>query len=189
MGILNILVYIVISFFFGGSLIGLALNPINLVPLAKYVQTQMLSDVSCRAIIFLCGALIILFCVYYIQKIIYHRERSVIYESEYGKVSITLFAIEDMIKNMLESKKELSHVRARVLPKKKTIEVVIRGNLLSEVNLPEFTKDVQERAKDKVQSLLGEERQILVRIEIKKVIFEGRKNIKETEPEVPFRYY
>ena len=41
MGFLNILVYVVVSFFFGGSLIGLALNPINLVPLAKYAQAQM----------------------------------------------------------------------------------------------------------------------------------------------------
>jgi uncharacterized alkaline shock family protein YloU len=189
MGFLNILVYVVICFFFGGSLIGLALNPINLVPLAKYVQVQILSDTFSRAILFLCGALIILFCVQHIQRIIYRRERSVIYESEYGKVSIMLFAIEDMLKNMLESTKELTHVRVRVSPKKKNIDVNIRGNLRSEVNLPEFTKDIQEKTKEKVQNLLGEEREIKIRIEIKKMIFEGRKNIKELEPETPFRYY
>jgi hypothetical protein len=189
MGFLNILVYIAISFFIGGSLIGLAVNPINLVPLAKYLQTQILSDLLSRSIVFLSGVLLILFCMRYLQRVIYRRERSVVYESEYGKVSVTLLAVEDMIRSILENTKELTRPRVRVYPRKRNIEVIIRGNLLPEVNFVEFTRLVQERVKDKVQALLGTEKEIRVRIEIKKVVFEGKKNIKETEPEVPFRYY
>ncbi|MDP2922754.1 MAG: alkaline shock response membrane anchor protein AmaP [Candidatus Omnitrophota bacterium] len=189
MGFLTILVYVLISFFLGGTLIGLSLNTIDLVIVFKYLQQQVLSDLFSRAILFICGALIILFCVRYIQKILYRRERSVVYESTYGRVSITLFAIEDMIRNMLESKKELTHVRVKVVPGKKAVEVIVRGNLKSEINLPEFTKEVQEGTKDKVQNLLGEEKEIKVKIEIKKMVFDGKKNIKEVEPEVPFRYY
>jgi uncharacterized alkaline shock family protein YloU len=125
----------------------------------------------------------------YLQRVIYRRERSVVYESEYGKVSVTLLAVEDMIRSILENTKELTRPRVRVYPRKRNIEVIIRGNLLPEVNFVEFTRLVQERVKDKVQALLGTEKEIRVRIEIKKVVFEGKKNIKETEPEVPFRYY
>jgi hypothetical protein len=189
MSFLTILVYVLISFFLGGILIGLALDAIDLVIVVKYLQQQVLSDFFSRAILFICGIIIILFCVRYIQRIVYRRERSIIYDSGYGKVSITLFAVEDMIKNMLENKRELTHLRIKVIPAKKMIEVIIRGNLKSEINLPEFTKEMQESVKDKTQSILGEEKEIKVKIEIKKMVFEGKKNIKEVEPEVPFRYY
>lgn len=190
MSFLALLVYIFVSFFLGFVLMGLSLNAIDLTYVIFYLKKEVLSDAFLRSALFLCGLLIILFCVRYVQRIIYRRERSVVFESEHGKVSITLFAIEDMLKNMLEVEKGFSHVRPRIVTGKKEITAIIRGNLNSEANIPSFTKDVQEKVREKLLNLLGEEKEIKVKIEIRKMVFKGKKKIIETEePEIPYRYY
>ncbi|MDD4956003.1 MAG: alkaline shock response membrane anchor protein AmaP [Candidatus Omnitrophica bacterium] len=190
MGFLAILVYIFISFFLGFVLIGSAANFLDLSNIVFFVERELFSNIFFRFAFGLSGLLIILFCVRYIQHIIYRRERSIVSESEYGKVSITLFAIEDMLKNMLETEKGFSHTRPRVCAGKRGVTVVIRGNVNSEVNFLSFTKEVQERVREKLLNLLGEGKDIKVKIEIKKMLFKGGKKIVEVEePEIPYRYY
>ncbi|MCK9614553.1 MAG: alkaline shock response membrane anchor protein AmaP [Candidatus Omnitrophica bacterium] len=190
MGFIAVLVYIFISFFLGFVLIGSAANWIELTDIVFYIEKELLSNIFLRFAFGLGGALIILFCIRYIQHVIYRRERAIISESNYGKVSITLFAIEDMLKNMLETEKGFSHVRPKVCARKRGINVIIKGNLNSEVNFASFTKEVQEKVREKLLNLLGEEKDIKVKIEIKKMIFKGKKKIVEAEePEVPYRYY
>ena len=190
MGFIAILVYVFISFFLGFILIGSAANLIDLTDIVFYVEKEMLSDIYLRVAFGLGGALIILFCIRYVQHIIYRRERAIVSESEYGKVSITLFAIEDMLKNMLETEKGFSHVRPKVCAGKRGVSVIIKGNVRSEVNFLSFTKEVQEKVREKLLNLLGEDKDIKVKIEIKKMIFKGAKKIVEAEePEIPYRYY
>jgi hypothetical protein len=190
MGFIAILVYVFISFFLGFVLIGSAANLIELTDIVFYVEKELLSSIYLRVAFGLGGVLVILFCIRYIQHIIYRRERAIVSESEYGKVSITLFAIEDMLKNMLETEKGFSHVRPKVCAGKRGASVIIRGNVNSEVNFLSFTKEVQEKVREKLLNLLGEDKDIKVKIEIKKMIFKGKKKIVEAEePEIPYRYY
>lgn len=189
MGFLTVLVYVGISFLVGLSFIGLSLDAIDLAFVMRYIEKQILPDSFARSAFFITGAIIILFCLRYVQRVVYRRERSIISESSSGKVSITLSAIEDMIRNTLETEKGFLHTRVKVIPTKRGAEVIIRGNLNTEVNLLLFTQDVQEKTKEKLQNILGEEKEIKVRIEIKKMVFRGQKKIVEEEPEVPYRYY
>jgi len=190
MGFLSLVVYVFVSFFMGFVLIGAAANLIDLVGLSFFIKKEILSDVFFRLAFGLSGALIILFCMNYIQRIIYRRERAIISESNYGKISITLFAIEDMLKNMLETEKGFSHVRPKVCAGKRGVNVIIKGNLNSEVNFASFAKEVQEKVREKLLNILGEEKDIKVKIEVKKMVFKGKKKIVEAEePEVPYRYY
>lgn len=190
MSFLAVLIYIFVSFFMGFVLIGLSLSLVDFTYVIIYFQKEVLNDMFLRVAVFLCGLLIILFCIRYVQRIIYRRERSVISELPHGKVSITLFAIEDMIRNMLEAEKVFFHVRPRVKAGKKEVDVIVRGNLSAEVNLPSFTKEAQEKVREKLLNLLGEDKEIKVKIEIRKMIFRGKKKIVEAEePEVPYRYY
>jgi hypothetical protein len=81
-------------------------------------------------------------------------------------------------------------VRPKVVVGKRGIDVIIRANLNSEVNLASFANDVQQKAKEKMQNLLGEEKEIKVKLEIRKMVFKGKKKIvEEEEPEIPYRYY
>ncbi|MFA6280950.1 MAG: alkaline shock response membrane anchor protein AmaP [Candidatus Omnitrophota bacterium] len=194
MSFLAMIAYVAVSFFLGLVFIGLSLNLIDINYAVYYLTQEILPDRFLRYALFLTGVLLILLCLRFLQRTIFRRERSVVTESSYGKVSITLFAIEDMLKNMLETQNGLSHVRPRIICKKHGIEVIIRGNLSVDANLPVFTKEIQEKTREKLQNLLGEEKEIKIKIEIRKMVFKGKKKIVEstediTEPEIPYRYY
>lgn len=194
MSFLTIIAYVALSFFIGSVFIGLPLNLIDVNYVLLYLKQEIMPDPFLRSAMFLLGLLIILLCLRYLQRTIFRRERSVVTESSYGKVSITFFAIEDMLKNMLETQNGLSHVRPRIICRKHGVEVIIRGNLNADANLPIFTKEVQEKTREKLQNLLGEDKEIKIKIEIRKMVFKGKKKIIESteeisEPEIPYRYY
>lgn len=190
MGFLTGIIYILVSFFVGLTFIGLALNLIALHLAVKYIDEYILADGSFRLIVGILGGLIILFVLRYLQSLFRNakQDRSITFESDEGTVDITLFAIEDMIRRLLEGRTEIRHVRPKIISKKKQMEVFIRGDLAEQVNILEFTKEIQAIIKEKLEAVLGEEKDIKVRIKIRKMIFAGGKKDEE-EPEIPFRKY
>ena len=192
MGFITVLLYIILSLAVGTLLVGISINLFSLSSLDIYLNTQVLANAQTRLTVALLGLVIILFSLRYIQTIFTksRKKKSITFESPQGVVSITLLAIEDMLKKMLEEKTEVSHVRPKVILKKKNIEVLIRGVLLSEVNLVEFTSEIQEKIKEKMNTLLGEDKQVRVNLEIRKVAL-TKQDIKEEalDPEIPFRNY
>ena len=66
---------------------------------------------------------------------------------------------------------------------------MVRGSLKEEVNLIEFTSMVQEMIKKKLNYLLGEDEELKINLEIRKLAFSGSKEIVEDEPKAPFRDY
>lgn len=192
MSFLTVLIYVILSLSIGLVLVGVSLDLIAITTISNYLEKEIFSDFSSRIIFFLIGTILILFCLQYIQTLLRRcrRNKSITFESPEGKVSITLSAIEDMLRKLLEERKEVSHVRPKVFLRKNLIEVVIRGVLTSEVNLVEFTKEIQESVKEKMHILLGEDKQVKVNLEIRKVIVGGKTALAdEKEPEIPFRNY
>lgn len=192
MGFLTVSAYVLLSLLVGIILIGVSWDPTVLNILTGYLEGQFYSDYWLRVISGLCGVLLILMCFSYIQRILQRsrKDKSLTFESEQGKVSVTLFAIEDMLRKILEVRPEVSHVRVKVLLRKKYIEVLARGILATEVNLVEFTKEIQESVKNKVHTLLGEDKEVKVNLEIRKVAIGAKKgSLEESEPEIPFRNY
>ena len=190
MGFLIVLIYITLSLTVGLFLIGLSLEMITIDVIANYLA-QIPADFSLKLITILTGTLLVLFCLRYIQTIFQRQQRnkSITFESDEGKVSVTLVAIEEMLKKMLEKKSEVSHIKPKVLLKKKHIEVAARGVLTTEVNLVEFTKEIQEQVKEKLHTLLGEDKQVQVNLEIRKITIGKKELTEEKEPEIPFRNY
>jgi hypothetical protein len=192
MGFLTILIYITLSLLLGFVFIGLSLNIIDVGAAASYLETYVVSDITAKAILGIAGFLMVLICLRYVQSIFRRSlsEKSITFESPEGTVDITLFAIEDMLRRMIEDKKELSHVKPRIMSKKRKMEVIIRGDLASEVNILEFTRGIQVQIKEKLENILGEDKEIKVRMKIRKMVFGGKKKAGEQEtPEVPFRNY
>lgn len=190
MGFLTALIYVIMSLVVGSSLVGVSLEILSINTLTEYIK-NIPSDFSLRLTLILVGLLLILMCLRYLQTIFRRsrKNKSITFESTEGKVSITLFAIEDMLKKMLEEKTEISHIRPKVHLRKKFIEVTMRGILTAEVNLVKFTREIQEKVREKMSSILGEEKEIRVNLEIRKVSLGGKKGEEEIEPEIPFRNY
>lgn len=190
MGFFTVLVYVIVSFFTGILFMGLSLDFIDVNLAFIYISNEVLSDTYSRLILGILGLLIILFCLRYLQSLFLklRRYKSITFESTEGEVDITLFAIEDMLRRLLENNKEISHVRPKIFSKKKSLKVVIRGDLASEMNIVEFTKEVQDKIKEKLKTLLGEDKEIKVKLVIRRMVFGGKKKLEE-EPEIPFRKY
>ncbi len=192
MGFLTVLIYLLLSFAVGGFFIGLSLDKISIYQLTGYVHTNILSDPFARVILGLSGLVVVLFSLRYIEAYFRRsqRDKSIIFEYPEGKVSITLFALEDMLKRMLEEHTEVTRIRPKVLLKKQAIIVNTKGVLTAEVNLVDFTKEIQEKIKEKMSTLLGEDKEVKVNLIIRKVSLGGKKSAaEEPEPEVPFRNY
>ena len=186
MMVLTVLTYVFLSFFLGTFLIGLCTKVIDLGLVATYFGLNILPDFYAKSIVFLCGLLIILVCLRYIQSLVITKEKSI--KCPQGKVSLTFTAIEDMIKKILEDKKEISRVRPKITVRKKGIEISIRSDLNAEVNLIDLANEIQETIENKLHRLFGEKEEIRVKIKIRKISFGGSK-IEEDEPEIPFRSY
>jgi len=196
MGFLTGPLYIVLSFAVGTLLIAFSMQLIDVVAVSHYlygITSTNFAPGSPRIAMLLGGITIILFALRYIQMGLRRsrRDRSIRFESSQGTVSITLYAIEDMLKKMLEDRAEVSHVRPKVSLRKKGIDILIRGVLNAEVNLVEFTQTIQEKIKEKMDTFLGEDKDVRVNLEIRKVSVGQKKNNEgvDEEPEVPFRRY
>lgn len=191
---ITVLLYMVVSISLGLFLIGILLNAVDVVVILNYpepwdaLQTAILPPVF-RLSFGILGVVIILAVVRHLQAIISRRQKSIIFESPQGMVSITLYAIEDMLKKTLEEKKEVSQLKLKVYSSKRSIEVFIRGNLTAEVNLLDFKKEIQAEVKDKLKNILGEEKETKVNIEINKIVFGAGKGVLQKDSEVPFRNY
>jgi hypothetical protein len=192
MGFLTVLIYIVLSLTVGSLLVSLSVDTLTINILSEYLQNNFLPDPYLRSGLFLVGVILILFCLRYIQASLWRskKNKSISFESSQGRVNITLFAIEEMLKKILEAREEISHIRIKVFIRKKWLEVMIKGILTSEVNLIDFTKEVQDHITEKINTLLGEDKQVKVNLEIRRVSIGNKGSLKEdSEPEVPFRNY
>jgi len=189
MGFIAGLVYVILSLIIGFFLIGSSISIINTEVIFEYLQTEVFSDLSLKLTLLFIGVILVLFCMRYLQNIFSRskKNKSIIFESPEGSVSITLLAIEDMLKKMLEERTEISHIKPKVFLRKKWVELNAKGILVSEVNLVELIKEIQEKVKEKMQILLGEDKKVKVNLEIRKVAPDGR--IEEPEPKIPFRNY
>ena len=191
MGFLTVLIYVILSLTTGLVLISLSLEIITVDVVTAYLA-GIPADFPLKWVTAIVGLLLILLCLRYIQASFQRsrRNKSITFESDQGKVSITLVAIEDMLKKMLEAKTEVSRIKPKVLLRRKGIEVIARGVLTTEVNLVEFTKEIQELVREKVHTLLGEDKQVQVNLEIRKIALSRQDLMAEDkEPEIPFRNY
>jgi uncharacterized alkaline shock family protein YloU len=190
MGFLTILIYIVLSFSVGTLLVVVPTGILNLKNAVDYLNQNTLASFSSSATLVLIGLVIILLCLRYIQKMILstRQNKNISLESKEGKVNITVMAVEDMLKKMLEERDEVSHIKVKVSLKKKIILVGIKGYLNYEVNLVNFTREIQEKVKEKLEVLLGEDKKVAVNLQIRKITMTDKKE-KLEDPEVPFRHY
>ena len=145
----------------------------------------------------LISALIILISISFTQSVLgkMQREKNIAFPTPSGEVSISLAAVEDLIKRLTLQVPEVKNLRPDVIMGKKGILVNLRIDLRSETNIPELTERLQDLVKSKIQTLLrGIDEPILVKLHVAKIISLEDKGKKKTnsepgEPSVPFYGY
>ena len=183
LSVLGIIFYTSIVFFIGGMLIIFALNWLPLHESLNELMLYLPLSLNSRLIIGLVGILLIVISVSFAQVILgkMQQERTIAFANPQGQVTISLAAVEDLIKRLTRGMPEIKEIRPDVIATKKGIRVDMRLILASEVNIPELTSRLQETVKAKVQDTLGIEEQIIVRIHVAKIISTEDKDKKKKE--------
>lgn len=125
------------------------------------------------------------------------KERTIAFDNPSGRVTVSLGAVEDMVRRLMYKSYEIKDTKLHIIASKKGIEVSTRIVLKSDISIPEITARLQDMIRNKIQEILGIEESVLVRIHVVKIITEEqrRKGGKEepeekTEPApVPFHGY
>ena len=177
------------------ALIVFALNWLPVREIATFLSYVQF-DPNSRLITGLIGALLILMSISFAQLILgkLQRERTIAFTNPTGQVTISLSAVEDLIRRVTAGISEIKEIRPDVIAGKKGIEVNLRLVLRSETNIPDLTSRLQDLVKSKVQEILGIEEQVVVRIHVAKITSYEDKEKKKREPEregpvIPFGGY
>jgi uncharacterized alkaline shock family protein YloU len=125
------------------------------------------------------------------------KERTIAFENPAGRVSISLSALEDMIKRNVLRVSDVKEIRSIIRATKKGIDVTCRLVLKAEGNIPETTLRIQELIKSRVQEILGVEENVTVKLHIAKIFSQTDKEKSGKEDEfsdfsqssVPFKGY
>ncbi len=194
--VFGILFYAAIIIIIGLALIVFSFNlllPLDINNLLIYAQ----SSHNSRIIIGLTGLLLILVSFSFAQIILgkFQREKTIAFSTSNGQVTISLSAVEDLIRRLAGIIPEIKELKPNVVANKKGIIVDMRVILRSEGNIPELTSRLQDITKSKIQEVLGLEEQIIVRIHVAKIAHDDKDNRrrrdfdKEDKSTIPFSGY
>jgi len=194
--VLGIIFYAVMIIVIGVALIVFALNlllPVDINNLLTFAQ----SSHNSRVVIGLSGVLLILISFSFAQIILgkFQREKTIAFTTSSGQVTISLSAVEDLIRRLAGIIPEVKELRPNVVANKKGIIVQMRVVLRSEANIPELTSRLQDITKSKIQEVLGVDEQIIIRIHVAKIAHDekdGRRKKdfeKEDRSTIPFSGY
>ncbi len=179
---LSILFYTIIFAFLGTLAIAFAFHLIDiheLIPQLAY----MYNDMRMRIITGLSGLVFILFSFAAAQIITgkIQREKTIAFSNPNGQVTITLSAVEDLIKRLANQLTEIKDAKANVRATKKGIDIRIRVVLRSETNIPDFTAKLQDLIANRIQEVFGLDEPISVKIHVAKIIISEEKHKKKEE--------
>ncbi len=139
-----------------------------------------------------CGIVVMSFVL---ENLIYGRrrkERTIAFDNPSGPVSVSLSALEDLIRGLNVQMPEIKEIRPVITAHKKGLDVTIKLVLRQEANIPELTAQLQDSVRRKIEDAIGMEGRIHVRIHVIKIALEenrGRKSVQIKEPHVPFHGY
>ena len=189
---LSILFYTLLFAFLGTLAIAFACHLIDindLIPRILFVY----SDLRMRLITSLSGIALILLSLAASQVISgkIQREKTIAFANPNGQVTITLSAVEDLIKRLANQLSEIKDTKAIVKATKKGIDIRMRIVLCSETNIPEFTAKLQDLIAGKIQEVFGIDEPINVKIHVAKIIThedKQKKSIEKPQEEIRIPY-
>ena len=113
------------------------------------------------------------------------RGKTIAFDNPSGRVSVSLLALEDLIRRVIDKVPEVKDVKPVITAGNKGIDVLARIILRAEVNLPDMTSKLQDLVKRKIQDTIGVDESVTVRIDVVKIIPEGKTKRKDKDPENP----
>lgn len=153
---------------------GLIILVLNRMPINDFERAMgyLYNNVNLKISIGLVGLLIIIYSIVALQVALgtLQREKTIAFENPSGQVTISLSAIEDLIRRTSDHMPEVRELRANVTAGKKGINIINRAVIYSDTNIPEVTEKIQGMLKNRIQEILGIEEAINIKIHIAKIV-------------------
>ncbi len=140
-------------------------------------------------------ACVIIVISFVLEDLIYgrrRRERTIAFDNPSGPVSVSLSALEDLVKALNAQVTEIKEIRPVIMANKKGLDITIKLVLRQEANIPELTARLQDMVRRKIEDAIGMEGRVRIRVHVIKIALEehrGRKTVQIHEPHIPFRGY
>lgn len=105
-------------------------------------------------------------------KLLIARARSedaLMYQSEMGRITVSLTAIEDIARKALKKFLVVKDCKVKTHLHDSELDVILRLTLWSTLNIPDLLRDVQEEVRQKLTRVLGMEHPLEIKAEVVKV--------------------
>ena len=189
-----IVFYIFIIWAAGMSVILFVVHVPDLQTIQRLLQLVYFDDQS-RAIAGICAGGI-MFMSFLLAKLIYgsrQMERTIAFENPAGGVTVSLTALEDLIKRLIVQVPEVKEIRPYMIATRKGLEVDIKLVLRQEANIPELTGRFQDLVRRKIEEAVGMEGKINIRVHVIKISLEDIRSRDKDEFQIstqtPFHGY
>lgn len=121
-------------------------------------------------------------------------ESIIAFQNQDGEVTVSLRAIEDYIKKISRDISGINDVKAHVRALRQGIEAVCEVSLTAGANVPDITERIQMAVRNRLQSILGLEEKISIKMHVSRII-KAQKGSEITQgqeeemrpTEIPFR--
>ena len=137
----------------------------------------------------ICGILIILVSLWYIQLMIvkFQREKTIAFNTPDGQVTISLSAIEDFIRKMARQVTEVKELKPDVVAGRKGVTAKCKVTLWADANIPDVAERLQAIVRRRLQDMLGLAEPIVVRVHVTKIASREGSSEKPKSGEPSFR--
>lgn len=177
--ILSIVFYTLILIFLGTLAIAFAAHLIDINDVVPQLL-RIYHDVRMRVIMGSSGTILMLLGFAAAQALSgrIQREKTIAFSNPNGQVTVTLSAVEDLIRRLTQQLAEIKDAKADVRAGKKGIDIRMRVVLRAETNIPEFTARLQDLIAAKIQDVFGIDEPINARIHVAKIAAEEKQKKK-----------
>lgn len=97
------------------------------------------------------------------------KESIIHFDNPLGRVTISLAALEDLIRRLGVHMPQVKEIRPDIVATKKGLDIDIRLVLSSVGNIPEMTANMQDIIKRRIQDVIGSEERINIRVHVVKI--------------------
>lgn len=181
---LAVLFYVTTILFFGSFILLFVMNILDYHYVADTLYA-VYTDIHLRWIVGLIAVVFLVKNFVYANAISDRRqmEKTIAFDNPTGRVSVSLTAMEDMVRRVVGKSPEVKESKPSIIATKRGLDVDVRLILKADVNIPDFTSGLQDTVRRKIQDTIGLEEPVAVRMHVVKIV---GGDVKSSSSDVPF---
>ncbi len=193
-------IYVMMVFFICCLVFSYVLEAFPIQTLMKFLHIAFLNEQYRLGVGIFVGILMLLTIVFYrIFLLSIQQDKVIAFDNPSGRVSVSLVALEDLIKRKISKLYEIREVKTKIRAKgRRGLQAKITLIMCSEGHIPDITSNVQSIVKNKIQDVIGLDEPVNISVFIGKIIPDETHSQKsqeevngdnKTEPNIPFQGY